>query len=296
MEFLAWAFVGASLPQFPYSLCLLFTPWLGFKVYSPTDQEICVTIQKRLKNFTHWITTKKGYGYSVSLCPMYLAFTDIKNDGIKLHIFTTQDTYTNLSKLHYSMPTTQVKESCTKLFERTGTFGNCWFRKRSLQCSLEPRHTQVDIVESISTWFLVHKNCTAFVSGPPGAGKTMLGLLLAHQLEGSYCNSLKPWQPGDSLSELYNEAEPSEHCPLIISFDEIDTVITSIHDKKIPQHVSTPTAIADKQGWNKFFDDMGRGMYPYCIVLLTSNSSKESIDKIDSSYLREGRVNLHCCM
>lgn len=297
MEFLAWAFVGASLPQFPYSLLFLLSPLLGLRVYSPKDQEICATIQKRLRNFTHWIDASRGYGYSVSLCPFYLAHTTVKPDGIQLFILTTKAVYASLSELHYTMHTTSLSlPSNMKLYERTGTFGNCWFRKRSLTCKFEPRQSQEDILESISTWFLVHKNCTAFISGPPGAGKTMLGLLLAHQLQGSYCNSLKPWQPGDSLSELYTESEPTEHCPLIISFDEIDSVISNVHTKKIPQHVNSPTAIADKHGWNKFFDDLGRGMYPNCIVLLTSNANKESIDALDASYLREGRVNLHFVM
>ena len=33
-------------------------------------------------------------------------------------------------------------------------------------------------------------------------------------------------------------------------------------------------------------------MYPYLIIVMTTNKDKSYIDKIDNSYLREGRVNV----
>jgi len=118
----------------------------------------------------------------------------------------------------------------------------------------------------------------------------MIGILLAEQLNGSDCNTLKPWQPGDSFAELYTEVEPTEKTPLILVFEEVDTILSSIHSG-IPRHKDLPTSIADKAGWNRWFDEIDRGIFPHCIILLTSNSGPESIHDMDPSYIREGRVN-----
>jgi len=129
-----------------------------------------------------------------------------------------------------------------------------------------------------------------FLYGPPGTGKSMIGVLLAAKLGGYYCNTLKPWQPGDSLGGLYSEVEPSKEKPLVLVFDEVDGVLMSIH-KGIRDHKELPIAIQNKTGWNRMFDEIGRGIYPHLIILLTSNREPEFIDSLDPSYIRPGRVD-----
>ena len=119
----------------------------------------------------------------------------------------------------------------------------------------------------------------------------MIGILLAERLNGSYCNTLKPWQPGDSFSDLYSEAEPSNERPLILVFEEIDTILSSIH-VGIPSHKHIPISIPDKAGWNRWFDEIDRGIFPHCMILLTSNRGPEFLHAMDPSYIREGRVNI----
>jgi hypothetical protein len=41
-------------------------------------------------------------------------------------------------------------------------------------------------------------------------------------------------------------------------------------------------------------DDICSGLYPFMIMILTSNSTPDQIDELDSSYIREGRVNMFC--
>jgi hypothetical protein len=50
-----------------------------------------------------------------------------------------------------------------------------------------------------------------------------------------------------------------------------------------------PTLIHNKTSWSTFLDDMV--FYKGVILVLTSNTSKKDIDKIDSSYLRDGRIH-----
>ena len=42
------------------------------------------------------------------------------------------------------------------------------------------------------------------------------------------------------------------------------------------------------------FDQIDRGVYPFLIVVLTTNKTPEFIRSLDPSYIREGRVNLIC--
>jgi hypothetical protein len=52
--------------------------------------------------------------------------------------------------------------------------------------------------------------------------------------------------------------------------------------------------IDDKSSWNRFFDNIDLGLYPYVIILLCSNVKKEIIDKtLDPSYLRNGRIHVN---
>jgi hypothetical protein len=120
----------------------------------------------------------------------------------------------------------------------------------------------------------------------------MIGILVANELGSAFCNTLKPWQPGDMLSTIYNEAEPTVNKPLIIVFDEIDTAIMKIHEEGIVRHNKITTAVTDKPGWNHMLDEIQRGMYPDLIVIMTSNKGPEMIDAIDKSYIRKGRVDL----
>jgi hypothetical protein len=111
------------------------------------------------------------------------------------------------------------------------------------------------------------------------------------QFKGIYCNTFKPWQPGDILGDVYIDAEPTKEKPLIIILDEIDIALNNIHNGISP-HKKIPISVSDKQGWNGFLDQINWGMYPYMIMLLISNKSFQFIDSLDNSYLREGRVNL----
>ncbi len=187
-----------------------------------------------------------------------------------------------------------IAEGKTKkitMYYRLGSYNGTYYRKRCIDLQpIQPRPAQLEILSTITAHQARVKHTVVFLYGPPRSGKSMIGILLAERLNGTYCNTLKPWQPGDSFTDLYSDVEPTEKNPLIVAFDEIDTILPCVH-AGIPPHKHIPTSISDKSGWNRWFDEIDRSIFPHCIVIMTSNTGPESIRALDPSYLREGRVN-----
>ena len=147
------------------------------------------------------------------------------------------------------------------------------------------------IIDKIKEHQQKHSHTVAYLWGKPGTGKSMIGLFLAQEMEGTYCNTMIPWQPNDTLMYIYSEAEPTEAAPLVIVFEEFDAAIVKIH-VGIEPHRTLPIDVSNKAGWNRMFDEIQRGIYPNLIVILTSNQPPSFFDSLDSSYIREGRVDI----
>jgi hypothetical protein len=153
------------------------------------------------------------------------------------------------------------------------------------------------------SYYETHRNAVVVLYGEKGVGKSMIPMLLAKELAKrsrevdtdsviSFCDTHKPTDPGDHFNNLYQRVDPTKHSPLVVVFEEFDIMIHAIHHQTIVPHESVTTAIYNKASWNQFFDRFDRGYYPWTFLLLTSNHSPETIDRLDSSYLRKGRVNL----
>jgi len=182
-------------------------------------------------------------------------------------------------------------DSKIEIYERYGEYGRVWFRKRSRDAKDIPMGQQAFVVDTIIEDYMKRMHTVAFIHGPPGTGKSMVGILVANKFSSSFCNSLKPWQPGDTIGCLISEVEPTAQKPLIIVFDEIDHTILKIHEG-IPPHKTVPTVVQDKTGWNIMFDAIQRNFYPNIIVIITSNKGPDFINSLDSSYIRKRRVDL----
>jgi hypothetical protein len=178
-----------------------------------------------------------------------------------------------------------------QFLQRYGSYSNPYFIKRQINISIDPWEGQAKIISSMYDHYIKHKHCVVYIHGPPGSGKSMIPILFASRVKGSYCNTLKPWQPGDTLYGLYGDADPDEKSPLILSLDEVDAPLEKIHAGITP-HKSMPIMIGDKAGWNHMLDEIQRGLYPNLVLVLTSNKKPEFIDSLDTSYLRKGRVDL----
>jgi len=184
-------------------------------------------------------------------------------------------------------------------YDREGTYYRLYYTPRKILFVDNPTKVQQvnqeNIVSRIVEFYNSNRRrCTAFIHGLPGSGKTTIAYLLATKLDGTVCKTFNPIEPGDTLSNLIDRVKPTKMKPLIILMDEINTTIRKIHNQSIDPHKDIPIPVFDKTTFNRFLDELK--YEPYIILLLTSNESKEAIDMLDKSYIREGRVNEYFTM
>ena len=139
------------------------------------------------------------------------------------------------------------------------------------------------------TEYAKNNYCITFINGIPGIGKSFIPILLANELNCTYCNDWNPTDPSDDLSILYNSILPSKEEPLILVLEEIDIILTNIH-KGILSHKNIPIPVHNKITWNNLLDKINLGLYPYLLLFLISNKSISDISSLDKSYLRDGRI------
>lgn len=296
--------IGVTLlNNIPWQCIFLITRFYGLRLYTLTKKEECKRIQKKIGTACSNITDNdKGYGYSFGYWyVMVISITNGDNgDHYNITLIATESSYENLIKNDYDDKITLTDDKITltnekkvniSIYECIGSFYNRWYKKREIKIpSIISRPNQQTILDQIIINQTKTKHTVVFIHGHPGSGKSMIGLLLANHYNGSYCNSLHLWKPGDTLAGLYSDVEPTEDKPLILALEEIDSILIKIHDG-IPDHKSLPISIQDKIGWNNLFDAIQLGVYPHLIVLITSNKSSGFINELDSSYLRKGRVD-----
>jgi len=293
----------AILNNIPWEIFFLFLKRFGKNLYYLKKKEECKKIQKKIGYwFSHNTDNDKGYGYSIGywyFLSMSITTTD-QNEEYSVILISNEATYRSFIDDKMStvlcQNTPNIKNIDTKdkiiFYERTGTYWNVWFRKRTIDFYKNPFPIQQNIMDEIIKHQKINKTTVAFLHGLPGSGKSMIGLLLAKELKGSYCNSLIPWQPGDTLNSLYTEADPSEDKPMILVLEEIDIALVKIHAGiERNDSIAIPIPVSNKTEWNNMFDLVHSGLYPNLIILLTSNKTPDFINELDSCYIRKGRVD-----
>lgn len=292
----------------PWTLIFLLVRGLGVRLYHLRNREDCRRIQKRVGNqCTHLMDGKMGCGYAMG--QWYLISMNVHRneygESYDIWMIATEKSYEDLvrlsheDKLQFFSPEQEEETTMndqdirpTIIYERIGCFHNCFFKPRTVHLtSLQALPHQKVILDKIIQHHKKHRHTVVYLHGPPGAGKSVLSLLAARDLAGSYCSTLKPWQPGDNLGELHSEIEPSESNPLILVFDEFEGPLLHIHSG-IPPHNKIPISVPDKAGWNRMLDEIHWGLFPHTLLFLTSNKPPSFIQKLDESYIREGRVDL----
>jgi Mrp family chromosome partitioning ATPase len=275
-------------------------------VYCLSQKEECKKLQRHLKWSSHRSAENRAFGYSVSTS--YLAYVDEithYSNHSKAWIITTRNTYEELMRdeeLEKPQPTQRpltFTEKLSVVEKSVGTFSNTYYLKRTIEdysCP-KPYDDQKEVIDLVLDCYNRQKHCVVFVSGPPNAGKSFLGILLAKALNGLYCKDFTPWYPGDGLRDLYAYCrdldEPSKH--VILSLDEIDDALHKISNGEIERNKNVMTSVMDKQGWVSMFDDIERGLFPQLLVLMTSNKPLKQLQEElgDESYLRKGRIDLY---
>jgi hypothetical protein len=175
----------------------------------------------------------------------------------------------------------------------------------------------------------IHYSLSVFISGPIGIGKSCIPFLLAKKI-GSDCSLIRyehssklsitgtymdcqnqksrKQQHNNNNHNSMNKTTMISKDPIILVIDEVDFLFEKF---EIPYTSSSSSSAfpslkdkihqsklcsMDRQKWNGFLDDFDRGLFPNCILIMTSNLSKEEIDlkfpSTNGSLLRPGRIHL----
>lgn len=287
----------SALGKIPWVILIQFT---GLRLYSLRKSDECKQLQKKLTNSSHVADDGKRIGYSFGKWFVLHLTVESSYDGdgdkYSLTMLATEATYQKLvnkiSEEIVDYKDEDKPEQTIDLWKRLGALYSPYFAKRNVSVkNISPRREQKTIMDDIQKYYDDHGHAVALIYGEPGTGKSVIGILLAKMFESGYCNTLQPWTPGVTLSQLYNEAEPTEDKPLIIMFDEVDVPLMTIHSGVEP-HKCLTTDIANKTGWNKMFDEIDLGLYPNLIIVMTSNKTPDFINALDTCYIRSGRTNV----
>jgi len=293
--FVLFGLMSSISNYIPWTAIFLLTRHIGIHLYVLKVKEDCQRIQKNMLYCSHIMDNGKSYGYSVGR--WYVACISITtgiSEEYSIWIIATKSSFDRLigtellsnTDMHTS---DKVSDNFT-ILSRSGSFFSVYYRKRSLSMDIVPMGEQKAIMDDIIQAYTLKKHLVVLLHGPVGTGKSMLAMLIAKELEGYFCNTAKFWEPGDSLDGLYFEADTET--PLIVTFDEVDTIIHMV-DVGIERHKSLSIQLQGRTQWNQFMDNIQMGMYPNLILILTTNKTPEEISsRYDASYLRKGRVDM----
>jgi len=151
---------------------------------------------------------------------------------------------------------------------------------------------QLQIYENIMTIYNTKNNVKCYLYGNVNSGKTFLAYLMARELNCYLCDTFNPTEPSDHFSNIYNCIHPTPKKPLILLLDEVDVILHKIHKETILPHKNNSIQVYNKTTWNNMLDKLDYGLYPNVILILCSNVSVNDINKMDPSYLRQGRIDL----
>jgi len=281
----------------PWTAIFLFLRIFGIHYYVLREKETCVILQKKIQNRSSVIMDSgKASGYSFGY--WYCLHLSISSNGYMgencAHLIATRASFDTLMKDEEEpFPLTECEDTNTEdvtLIERFGTLSNLYYRKRKIVFDKVMYPYQESLVEKVEDLFMKKPYISILLHGKPGSGKSILGLFLAKRLNGMYCDTMNPFGPGDTLHNIYSEADVDKKHPLIIVLDEIDIHLEALH-KGIPSHKNLDTLVKDKTGWNRMLDAIQKGMFKHLILLCTTNKTPEYIHSIDPSYIREGRMD-----
>jgi len=293
---------------------------LGIRTYTIKSTSTIAAIQDNVRDYCICFTDNdKPTGYFMSR--RFIDNISSEKDGTSITLITTPDILKELTAVTTEVPSDhpldyddndsgtalevglrkylnekREKQHASRSIIIYARATGYWSFRRLHLGYLSPRPEQREYISSICDVYNRGGVAVAYINGPTGCGKTLLGMLLALHYESSLCKWYDPTELGESLSSLWDTARPTREKPLIFLLDEVDTIIGRVHTSAGPRTTGSTigkrTEVLTKTDWNGLFDDIRAGIYPNTIVLLTSNVPAADIDRMDPSYIRPGRVNL----
>lgn len=276
-------------------VAILISMMSKYKAYMIRDKKRIASINKLVtytsftdedQNPLSFIIGKNFFGFIFSVRNQHINALDKT-----LCLMTHRDNFKEICST-YLEKLQEDQDTNIRYWYRSGNYWELFYSKRMIEANVTPDKRQQKIVKSVTQYYKKHKKGVFFISGDPGNGKSTMLRILGNHYKSDICKTLRLTDPGDFMEKLYNHAEPTEDKPLIVLFDEIDTMIHSVDKGEVFKHKCIPTQIFDKTSYNTFFDEVADGMYPFLIILLTSNKTAEEIAKENHEcYLRKERVN-----
>ena len=270
---------------------LILVPFLilGYTFYYIDEKSIIIIISKNIKYSIIRNEDEDPSGFFIG--SDYIGFISNatkNNDNVYLYCLCTSFRLKELKKKE------EIKESDVyiELLVRMGNSYYYHYNLRELNCTeFVAKGKQIEIIKNITENFYVNQKNVSIISGPPGSGKSILGILLTKAFKGTLCKSYSPTIAGDKFERVYNHANPNIKCPLIVLIDEFDTIIDLFHNNIVQLNSKFPTEVYNKATWNSLFDDFSIKMYRYTIIILTTNLTIKQLETRDSSYIRPGRID-----
>jgi predicted ATP-dependent serine protease len=193
-------------------------------------------------------------------------------------------------------PDAKEDTQCVNFIEGSeSSFSRQWIQMPSLT----ERKEQSAVIDQIVADYKQRTFSVTLLSGAPGAGKSIIGLLVSKRLidtkvceEVSFCESWDPTSGNHSFGNLSAYAAQYKSRILVVVMDEVDEIIRKIHDDRSQSHHFHGN-IKTKTDWNRFLDRFDRKIYRHVILIMTTNKSLAWFNELDQSYMRTGRVNLH---
>jgi hypothetical protein len=271
--------------------CLIIT-YYDYILYEINSEAKVKSLQSKTKKSS--IKNENGNSKGVFIDKKYIGMFIDTEKKCKAYVICKKETFEELTSINEDN-LNKENNIKIKLYQRTGFFYYLEYLCREINVTdFIANVNQSNIINNISTYLNKHNFCVAFVTGKPGSGKSMCGILLAKLLNGKLVRDFNPTEPGDNLASLYATIEPTKENPLIIVLDEVDIMFENVFKKNIQKHRDIPTQIFDKSTLNRFFDDINlEVLYPHLVIIMTTNVTSDYIEtNYDPSYIRDGRVNL----
>lgn len=278
-------------------LSLIPLMYYGLTIYKIEDSNTITTIRKHIK--LAFIRNENYEPSAFFIGWYYIGFIHQKigKESVDLHMYCicTTSQFKQLEKKNDIV--VKVDDKIVELIELSGdTRWNRKYVKQSIPFNTLANTQQQEIIDQIINFYNSNNVCVVMITGVAGTGKSTIAWIVARQLKGILCEDYNPTKAGCNILKLRKSAEPSKEKPLIILYNEFDVNLEQVHQNKIVEHKFLTTEIYDKSTWNTFFDRIEKKTRPNSILILTSNKTKEQIEKEcdgDNSYLRHGRVNLY---
>lgn len=276
---------------------------LNINMYTISKKDKINIILNKLDNYICTSYTDENNPYGIILTQKYNIRLLIYIPEVAskyLILFTTQQIMNELVLNDYkriihkiNVSIEEDKNKAIDYWHRTGDYSYFEYIRRKMYINeYEFNIQQEQIYKNIMKIYNEKNNVKCFIYGKVNSGKSILSYLIARKLSCNICDTFNPTEPSDMFSNLYYSVNPSSKNPLIVLLDEVDIVLTNLHNEKIRLHKNNATQIYNKTTWNNFLDKIDYGLYPNVILILCSNVSIHEINKMDESYLRQGRIDL----